>query len=69
MRNNANRWFMAGTIAGALGLGLGMGLKNGGNSRRMRQMRRNAANMAVKVSHDAGDFIGGLGRDLANRIR
>jgi len=68
MRNSANRWFMAGIIAGALGMGIGMGLTKG-SSRQMRQARRNAANMAVKFTQNAGDFIGGLGRDLADKIR
>lgn len=69
MRGNANRWFMAGTIAGALGMGIGLGLSNGNGGKQMKRARRNVANMAVRVSQDAGEFIGGLGQNLANKMR
>lgn len=72
MRNrmhHAQRWFMVGTMAGALGMGIGVGLKSSNAGRQLKRVRRNAANMAARVSRDAGTFINQMGDQLANKIR
>ena len=70
MRNNkAKMWFMAGTMVGAMGLGLGVGMKGHQVNRKLKRVKRNAANMAVRVSRDAGQVIGQMGDSIASKLR
>ncbi len=66
--NNAYKWFMAGTMIGALGMGIGAGMKY--NPKRiMRKARCNAASMTSHFSRHAGNMIGDMGESLARRMR
>jgi len=68
MRNNAEKWFMAGAVMGALGMGMGMNM-NKMNMKSMKRARRNAATMAVKMSREAGNMISDMGESIADRLR
>ena len=63
-RNEWYRWMLAGTILGAVGMGMTqMSFPN------MKKMRRNAAVMTSRAAKQAGRAITNMGTDLANRIR
>ncbi|MDO4582148.1 MAG: hypothetical protein Q4B96_06165 [Bacillota bacterium] len=65
MNNRGYRWFLAGTMLGAAGAYMGMGM----NKKPMRKTRKAAAHMADEMSDHAGDLIDSLGDALAKRLR
>ena len=68
MRNNVEKWFMAGAVMGALGMGMGLNMDKM-NMKTMNKARRSAASMAVKMSREAGNMISDMGESLADRLR
>jgi hypothetical protein len=68
MRVSAEKWFLAGEMMGAMGMGLGMNMDKM-NMKSMKRARRNAANMAIKMSREAGNMISDMGESFADRLR
>ena len=68
MRVSAEKWFLAGAMMGAMGMGLGMNMDKM-NMKSMKRARRNAANMAIKMSREAGNIISDMGESFADRLR
>ncbi|GEM_PF-2086985 len=66
--DNSYKWFMAGTMMGALGMGIKLGMKYN-PKRGMHKARCNAANMTAHLSRHAGNIIGDMGESLAHRMR
>ena len=68
MQNNGYRWFLAGTMLGAAGAYMGSMLTN---SKRgvAKKARVKAANMAGRMSREAGQVLGAMGESLAQRLR
>ena len=66
MRNNGYGWFIAGTMLGALGAGLSMGLND---TRRVRQIKRNTARACSRMSRQAGQMISSFGDAVAHKMR
>lgn len=60
---------IAGAVAGAVGLGIGLKQMNSSSRKNFKSMRRNAAWATTIAAQKAGDAITGLGVDLANKIR
>lgn len=65
---NSYKWFMAGTMLGALGMGIGIGMRYS-PKRVMHRARCNAASVTAHLSRQAGNMIGDMGESLAHRIR
>ena len=66
---NKGKWFLAGTLMGAAGLGLMQSMKGNGSRKSMKKMRNSAANMATRISHEAGEALSNAGSTLAEKIR
>ncbi len=62
--NNWYNWMLAGTIIGAIGMGMTqMSMPN------MRKFRRNMAYVTRRAAKQAGNAICGMGQDIADKIR
>ncbi len=66
--NYAQHILMIGMVTGMVGLSIGMNM-NGSYGRKMRKMRRQAANATLRMGHDAGNFFNNMGEQLAGKIR
>lgn len=69
MQNNGYRWFIAGTMLGAVGGLLGQSMMGGSGKKAAKKARAKAANVAGKMSREAGEMLGAMGESLAHRLR
>jgi len=67
MKTNSYYWFMAGTMLGAMGAY--MGTRMMASKPLPKRVRSKAANLAGKMSKEAGAMIGTIGCTLADRMR
>ncbi len=64
-KTNWYRWFIAGSMLGALGVTM---MNNYEATPNMKKMRRNVSGMTKKMAREAGDSITSFGESLAKNI-